>query len=105
MLPVSSLVLSLSEVVALPVKLSSRDIDRLIQVKASREYAQHVDDPLEVVQVAINTVGNACVLHFEGNTHAVLDDGLVHLADGSGSEWVQVDFVEVSLPILAVLTD
>ena len=105
MRPVSSLVLSLSKVVALPVKLSSGDIYRLIQIEASREYSKQVDDSLEVVQVTINTVGYACVLHFEGHTHAVLDDCLVHLADGSCGERVQVDLVEVFLPFLAVFTD
>ena len=105
MRPVSSLVLSLSKVVALPVKLSSGDIYRLIQVEAPREYSKHVDDSLKVVQVTVNTVGYACVLHFEGHTHAILDDRLVHLADGGCGERVQVDLVEVLLPFLAVFTD
>lgn len=105
MCSVGSLVLCLPEVVALPMQLPSRDIDRLIEVETPWEDAEHVYDPLKVVEVAIYTVGDSCVLHLDGHTKAVFDDGFVHLADGGGCEWVKVDLLEVGLPILSVLSD
>jgi hypothetical protein len=49
MLSVGSLVLSLSLIIALPVELTPGHIDGLVQVEATGEDAQHVDDPFEVV--------------------------------------------------------
>ena len=105
MFTVSPLVLSFSQVVALPVQFSTSNINGLVKEEASREDTQHVDDALEVVEVRVNTVRDASVLHLDGHSGTVLDDGLVHLADGSSGERVKVDLLEVLLPIVTVFTN
>mmetsp|Transcript_13124 Transcript_13124/g.22169 ORF Transcript_13124/g.22169 Transcript_13124/m.22169 type:complete len:297 (-) Transcript_13124:963-1853(-) len=98
-LSVSALVGSLPLVVALPVQLVARDVDGFVEVEAAGEDAEHVDDSLEVVEVAVDAVRDPRVLHLDGHAHVILQDGLVHLANARGGEGVEVDLLEVLLPL------
>ena len=57
LIPVLSLVSRLTVVVALPVHLPSNDLDGFLEVQPFGKDAKQVDDPSEIVDVAVNAVG------------------------------------------------
>lgn len=93
---------SLTGVVTLPVKLTSRDFDELVEVQATREHAKKVDKHFEVVQVRVDTVGNTSVLDLKRNSLAVFEHSVVNLTDTCSGKREEVDLAEVLLPVFPV---
>jgi hypothetical protein len=90
---------SLSEVVALPVQLTSCYFDQLVEVKAPWKNAKNIDQSFEIVQVRINAVCDSVVLNFQSHSLAVFKCCFMDLSYACCCKRVQVDLPEMLLPV------
>jgi len=103
--PICSLICSFSFIVTFPMHLSSSNIQNFVQVETSWYDTKHVNDSVEIVEVTIDTICNACVLHFNGDFHVVCQGCFMNLSDTCCSKWIQIDFIEMIFPCTSIFTN